>query len=128
VRFAARALEPEMAACHCRMCQRWGGTCFISAMAPADAVTWTGAEHVTTYPSSDWAERGFCARCGSHLFYRAKRSGAWEIPVGLFDADPGVKLAFEIYADRASPAYALAGDRPRLTEAESIARYTGDGG
>jgi len=36
----------------------------------ADTVSFAGEENVAVYKSSDWAERGFCKQCGTHLFYR----------------------------------------------------------
>ena len=35
-----------------------------------DQITWSGADNLATYTSSDWAERGFCKICGSSLFWR----------------------------------------------------------
>lgn len=127
VRFAARGFASPLTACHCLTCQRWGGGPYLSVSVEPDAVAWTGGP-VSTYASSEWAERGFCPACGTHLFFRLTPSGAYDLPLGLFDADPGLPLALEIYCDRASPAYAFAGARERLTEAESVARWAGETG
>ncbi|MGF1660486.1 MAG: GFA family protein [Rubrimonas sp.] len=128
VTFTARAVGGEMHACHCGMCRRWGGGPFLAVAAKAEDMTWTGADAIATYASSDWAERGFCARCGAHLFYRMRESGDCELPLGLFDAEPPVRFASEIFADRAATAYAFAGERPRLSETETIALFAGGGG
>jgi hypothetical protein len=109
------------------MCRRWGGGPLLAVEVAHDDIDWSGAEAVSVYDSSPWAERGFCARCGTHLFYRIKATGTLEVPHGLFDGDLPVRLASEIFADRASHAYAFAGDRPRLSETETIARFAPQG-
>lgn len=61
--------------CHCTMCRRAHGAAFV---------TWVGVEEVRAsiqdpdgvlswYDSSEEAQRGFCSRCGSSLFFRSSR-------------------------------------------------------
>jgi hypothetical protein len=42
-----------------------------------------GLQYVRTYASSEWAERGFCSQCGTHLFYRVIKGEFYAVPVGL---------------------------------------------
>ena len=106
-------------ACHCIMCQRSNGVVFAAFEVDADAVSATGP--VTTYASSDFAERTFCGTCGSALWLRdtADRYGSgYEMAPGLFAGAADFPLISEIYCDRA-PAYAaLAGEHPRKTRAD----------
>lgn len=64
-----------MAHCHCTMCQRAHGAAFV---------TWVGSEAqkfdladpervLRWHRSSVDAERGFCSRCGSSLFFRSEK-------------------------------------------------------
>jgi len=64
-----------VAHCHCTKCQRAHGAAFV---------TWVGVEQslvaisdqdglLNWYSSSRDAERGFCARCGSSLFFRSSK-------------------------------------------------------
>jgi hypothetical protein len=112
--------DPRIGACHCRMCQRWSGGLFLCFNAKADAVTVTG--EVARYRSSAFAERAFCPRCGSHLWFNDVEDGAqpeiYELMPGLFDAARGWPLRSEIYVDRAMAAVRLAGDHRRKTRAE----------
>jgi len=73
VKFKALNTETSIGACHCNMCIKWGGGPFMGAHCGCD-VSFIGEEYITLYSSSDWAERGFCKRCGSHLFYRLLES------------------------------------------------------
>lgn len=107
-------------ACHCRMCQRWSGALFVCFNAPADAVTVTG--EVARYQSTDFAERAFCPRCGSHLWMRDTGGDSYDLMPGLFDAARAIPLTSEIYTDRALPGLALAGDHRRATRAEYEAK------
>jgi len=109
-------------ACHCVMCQRWAGALYASFSASAEAVT--VERPVTRYPSSHFAERAFCATCGSALWLRNtdKPDEDYELMPGLFPAAAEFPLISEIYTDRA-PAYVpLAGDHARRTRAEYEAK------
>lgn len=87
VTFKAPRANHSVNACHCDMCRRWGGGVFMARGCDRE-VEFSGVEHIEVFDSSAWAERGFCKRCGSHLFYRLKDSGEYEVPAGLFDSMP----------------------------------------
>jgi hypothetical protein len=74
--------------CHCRMCQRAAGNIF-APLVTARGVEWQGTP--TRWASSDIAERGFCARCGTPLFMRNLDADAdeFELMIGTLD-DPGL--------------------------------------
>jgi hypothetical protein len=112
--------DPRVGACHCRMCQRWSGGLFLCFNAKAGAVTVTG--DVARYRSSTFAERAFCPRCGSHLWFNDVENGAepesYELMPGLFDAARGWPLRSEIYVDRAMASVHLGGDHRRKSRAE----------
>lgn len=114
----AGAHDPRPGACHCRMCQRWSGGLFVCFEAQADAVTVHG--DVSRFASSPFAERAFCARCGSHLWMRDtdEDAGAYDLMPGLFDAARDWPMRSEIYVDNAMAAVQLAGDHKRATRAE----------
>lgn len=112
--------DPRVGACHCRMCQRWSGGLFLCFNARAGAVTVTG--EVARFRSSAFAERAFCPRCGSHLWFNDVEEGAepenYELMPGLFDAARSWPLRSEIYVDRAMASVHLAGDHRRKSRAE----------
>ena len=112
--------DPRVGACHCRMCQRWSGGLFLCFTAAAAAVTVQGA--VVRYRSSAFAERAFCPRCGSHLWFNDVQEGgeprSYELMPGLFDAARSWPLRSEIYVDRAMACVQLAGDHRRKSRAD----------
>jgi hypothetical protein len=73
------------------------------------------------YASSPWAERGFCRRCGSSLFYRLTETNQYIVNMGAFPDNSPFHLAGEIYVDEKPAGYHFAGDHPRLTGAEFLA-------
>ena len=116
--------DPRVGACHCRMCQRWSGGLFVCFRADASAVTVTG--EVVRFRSSAFAERAFCPRCGSHLWFADVEVGAqpksYDLMPGLFDAARAWPLRSEIYVDRALAAVRLEGDHRRNSRAEYEAK------
>ena len=122
VRYTVDSVETEHHACHCAMCRRWASAPLFAAA--ATGVRWQGEENVARFASSEWAERGFCRRCGAHLFYYLKPAGQYLMCVGSFDDPAPFRLAREIYVDHKPAGYAFAGERPKLTEAEVIAQFT----
>lgn len=110
------AHESAIGACHCRMCQRWTGGLFLCFT--ANGVTFDGP--VTRFRSSSFSERGFCATCGTHLFFHDddEADDHFELMPGLFDATRDWPLRSEIYTDRRMTAVHLAGDHPRKSRAD----------
>lgn len=127
VSFSARRIDPDFGACHCGMCQRWAGSALLAVSVDAEEVSWEGSEHVGRIQSSDWAERAWCNRCGSGLWYRitaeGSHKGQYHIPVGLFDDQQGLTLTREIFVDHRSAAFAFSGDHQEMTEAQVFALY-----
>ena len=109
-------------ACHCLMCQRWGGTVFGSFEVTAADVTVTG--EVTRHQSSSFSERAFCSTCGSHIWLKNTDPEETEIELfpGLFHEARDWPLISEVYADRAPRYMTLAGDHRRVTRAAYEAR------
>ena len=76
----------EVGLCHCSTCRRWsGGPLF--AVHCGKEVRFRGLTPVA-YRSSEWAERGFCPTCGTHLFYHLLPTDEYIVPAGLFQSEP----------------------------------------
>jgi hypothetical protein len=69
VRYRVRGAPIVTTNCHCSMCRGAAGAPFVTwSEFPAEAVAVTKGE-AAWYGSSDAAERGFCAHCGTALFF-----------------------------------------------------------
>ncbi len=87
VRYALHAEPTNPHICHCRMCQKaFGGYFAPLAGVPRTAFEVTRGT-VATFWSSDEAERGFCAACGTPLSFHYRGSPRIAIALGSLD-DP----------------------------------------
>ncbi len=77
--------------CHCRMCQKAAGNYFmpLAAAKRADFVLTRGEPK--WFHSSDIVRRGFCADCGTPLFYDAPDADFINIVLGSLDNPDSVK-------------------------------------
>ena len=118
VTFEAEVL-PTMQACHCSMCRKWGGGPYMAT--PGREAEFRGP--VTRYASSEDVERGFCSRCGTHLFFHHKPTPVWGIPVGLLDDQTGLPFRVEYYIDDKPGFYEFANTTKKMTGAEVVAQF-----
>jgi hypothetical protein len=86
-----RLLKPpsKVSICFCRMCQKAVGNYFgaFASAALGDLVWTKGAP--SRFASSEAAERGFCAACGTPLTFSYRGSGRTSVSAGSLD-DPSV--------------------------------------
>ena len=122
VSITARNASNDVGACHCKMCRRWGGGPFMEIDCGAD-VDIGGEDNVSVFDSSDWAERGFCRNCGTHLFYRLKGSGQHMIPVGLFEDSASLVFKGQVFVDEKPKYYEFANETKNYTGAEIFAMF-----
>jgi hypothetical protein len=122
VTVRATPTRRHVEACHCTMCRRWSGIAFVGVMCGTE-VEFEGEERVVRYRSSEWAERGFCGTCGSHLFYHYLPLGTYGFTAGLFPDEALLPLSEEIFIDEKPAYYAFDARSERLTGAEALAKY-----
>jgi len=122
VDITAKAVNLEVHACHCNMCQLWNGGSTMSVHCGTD-VSFTNEDHISIYKSCSWAELGFCKKCGSHLFYRSIENEEHIIQTGTFDSNDGFVFNQQIFIDEKLSFYTFANKTSDLTGAEVIAQY-----
>ncbi|MCR9122913.1 MAG: GFA family protein [Phyllobacteriaceae bacterium] len=125
VRFTATLNKPEVGACHCAMCRRWASAPFM-AIDCAD-LSFEDEDHVRRFRSSDWAERGFCDRCGSALFYHIIGGDNYQMAAGLLDDQTGLAFTHQVFIDKKPDHYAFAQETSNLTEAQIYDMYAPPG-
>lgn len=87
LRYEATASESENWYCHCRMCQKaTGSVVSTSAIIKKDQLRMLKGIP-KFYQSSATIERGFCANCGSPMFFRPIKEDWVSILSGTLD-DP----------------------------------------
>ena len=97
VTFEVTGDLPAPDACHCRKCRKHSGHYFASTDVPRSAVTISGADRVTWFQSSDRVRRGFCAVCGSSLFWDPPARDWIGIAMGAFDTPTRTHLRIHIF-------------------------------
>ena len=125
VKVKAEQVALTAAACHCQYCRKWGGGPLLTLDAGTE-VKLDGACFVSTFNSSDWAERGFCNNCGTHLFYRLKQNNQYFIPVGLFNQLTNLVLDHQIFIEQKPDWYCLANQTTELTGSEVFALFAAE--
>ena len=118
--------KPIVRACHCDMCRRHTSGAYFSLASIAGTETVTGP--AKSYRSSKWAEPGFCATCGSTLWYGTVGDGVRHFAAGLFDNAAGAPLKLEFFTDQCPQGYALAGNHRKMSTQETLALFPSDEG
>ena len=116
----AAAEQQEVGLCHCSMCRRWSGGPMFAVHCGAD-VQFNG-QIPTVYRSSEWAERGFCSSCGTHLFYHLLPNDEYILPAGLFQ-NAALTLTNEIFVDQQPAFYEFSNRTHKMTGAEVFAQF-----
>jgi hypothetical protein len=109
-------------ACHCSMCRKWAGGPHIGLPMVKEA-DFSGEANIEHFASSEWAERGFCKTCGTHLFYYFVPQKAYSFPAGLFDGLEGFTMTEEIFIDAKPDYYSFSGERERLTQEQVMVKF-----
>lgn len=119
VSFEITPNEEEVHICHCGLCRKWHGGPGFAVQCKSDWVI-NGEENMTWYKSSEWAERGFCSKCGSHLLFRTNDGSYHGVSAGVLDNQDGFKIGMHIFVDKKPPYFDFTDDSPRLTEKEFL--------
>nr|WP_067290389.1 GFA family protein [Marinobacterium profundum] len=123
VKIRVKNIDPKFTVCHCSSCQTWGGGPLFMLQCGTDVV-FEGKESIKEYESSAWASRGFCSKCGTHLFSRFKKTGTYNMPVGLFPTTEGLEMTMQYFSDLKPDYYCFSNETAEMTEAEIYAHFS----
>lgn len=125
IKITATADMEHFGACHCAMCRKWSGGPFMEVQCD-DGIEIGGEENVAIYNSSEWAERGFCKNCGTHLFYRVKGNPKHYVSIGLFADSIDPVLTEQVFIDRKPSGYSFEQKTKNYTEQEIFDMFAVD--
>lgn len=98
VTFELHGALRNSVACHCIQCRKTSGHYVSATQVGADQLHVTKGDTLAWYQSSPEAQRGFCNRCGSSLFWRHQGdNGATSVMSGTLDGATGIQTAKHIY-------------------------------
>ena len=113
VRFEVEGDLPGPDACHCVQCRKHSGHYFASTDIPRARLTVHGGENVRWFQSSEKVRRGFCATCGSSLFWDPVHRDWTAVAMGAFDNPTHTRLAKHIFTAHKGDYYDIAEDLPQ---------------
>lgn len=122
IKLVGKTVDTGVGACHCRTCRGWGGGPFLTVDCGTE-VTIEGEENVSVFDSSEWAERGFCKLCGTHLFYRLKSNGQYIAAAGLFGDGIHFEMDHQVFVDQRPSYYCFSNKTHEMTGAEVFAMF-----
>ena len=113
VRFSVAGELKPPDACHCTQCRKQSGHYWASTDVPRASVSIEGKDRLTWYAASEKVRRGFCATCGSFLFWDPPHRDKIAIAMGAFDKPTGVRLDKHIFVADKGDYYEIADGLPQ---------------
>jgi hypothetical protein len=104
---------PPPNACHCSICRKQSGHYFASTEVKKNHLTIDGDENVRWYQSSPKVRRGFCANCGSSLFFDPPHRDWIAVAMGAFDGSTETKMNLHIFVADKGDYYDIADGLPQ---------------
>ncbi len=101
-------------ACHCIQCRKSSGHYVAATACPSEDLQIDG-DTLQWFASSSEAERGFCSRCGSNLFWRRLGTNSTFIWAGSIDGPTGLQIAQQMFTGSKGDYYDLP-DAPLVPE------------
>ena len=100
--------------CHCGQCRRQSGHTWASGFAPRESIRIQG--DVSWYAASDTARRGFCAKCGSFLFWSHNDEPTMSFSLGSLESPTGIRLEKHIFVADKGDYYDIADGLPQMEQ------------
>lgn len=113
ITFQVDGSLPPPNACHCTKCRKHSGHFEASTDIKRDALRVDGSENLRWYQSSAKVRRGFCAVCGSSLFFDPPHLDWIGVSMGAFDTPTQTRLALHIFVADKGDYYDIADGLPQ---------------
>jgi hypothetical protein len=114
VRFRTNGPLRGVIYCHCTQCRKQTGHYLAATSVADDRIAVEGGENLTWYRASDSARRGFCATCGSALFWKHDGLDTISVMAGAFDGDSGLSGQSHIFVGAKGDYYTIDDGLPRF--------------
>lgn len=116
VRYEVHSELRPVVACHCSQCRRVTGHFLAATAAPRADFKLTRDSGLKWYESSSEARRGFCAACGSTLFWEGRGRDYISIAAGTLDDSSGLTTAVHIFVADKGAYYAIEPGVPQVPD------------
>ncbi|MEO3387398.1 GFA family protein [Mesorhizobium sp. CAU 1741] len=115
VRFSAHGALRGVLYCHCSQCRRQTGHFYAATNLAKDDLQIEGADNVTWFAASPEALRGFCATCGSALFWKGNGAEHVSIMAGAFDQPSALRGEAHIFVADKGGYYEITDGLPQFS-------------
>src|SRR5512147_1249791 len=116
IRYRYGGDHRALTVCHCGMCRRWHGSLGAYVGGKASDYRLESAEQLKWHASSPDAERGFCALCGSKLFWRLRDGTVMDLAAGSLDQPTGLATTAHIWVAHKGDYYGMPDDAACFVE------------
>lgn len=106
ISFAVAGDSRSVSACDCQECRRQSGGIWRSAVNEATDLRITGTPQ--WFRCSNTAQCGFCARCGSFLFWKHAAESSISFALGAIETPTGLTLQKHIFTAEKGDYYTIA--------------------
>jgi len=107
VRYEVRGRLRDVIACHCRQCRQTSGHFVAATACRRPAFRLATADTLKWFVAVPGFRRGFCAECGSSLFFEEDGGERVSIAAGSLDEPQGLKIVAHIFASEAGDYYPI---------------------
>jgi hypothetical protein len=118
VRYDVHGALRPVVMCHCKQCQRQTGSFMAATAARLKDFQLLSQEELRWFEASREARRGFCARCGSTLFWQAHGRDYISIAAGTLDDTAGLRIACHIFVADKGAYYEIEDDTPHIRDGD----------
>jgi hypothetical protein len=116
VRYEVRGTLRSIVMCHCTQCRRMTGHVMAATAARCADFRLLTDGGLEWYASSAEARRGFCAHCGSTLFWQGGGRDYISIAAGTLDDSSGLAVACHIFVADKGSYYQIEDGRPQVMD------------
>ncbi|MBY0304839.1 MAG: GFA family protein [Sphingomonas sp.] len=113
VRFTVTEPLTNIAACHCGQCRKQSGHYWAAAEMARESLSMINDATLRWYQSSEKARRGFCATCGSFLFWEPIDSDRIDVAMGAIEGPTATRLDRHIFVAEKGDYYDIADGLPQ---------------
>lgn len=105
VRYSVDGALRQVIACHCEQCRRSSGHFVAATATRRDRLALLNADTLRWYSAIPGYRRGFCAECGSSLFFERTGEDRISIAAGSLNDARGLRIAAHLFVDEAGAYY-----------------------
>ncbi|MBX7099464.1 MAG: GFA family protein [Myxococcaceae bacterium] len=110
VRYEFTGKPTPVTFCHCSKCRRWHGHVGAYTAVERDTFRLVEQRGLKWFSASETVKRGFCAECGSSLFWDETGDVRLALCAGTVDAPTGLTAKAHIYVASKGDYYPLVDD------------------